>query len=77
MKQYLEDLIPPKHRKKAYALFGLLGVLIGATFVGFAAAAVAVPTWLKVVAAVYAFVGGPVGAVANANTPSQTHEDAI
>jgi protein-S-isoprenylcysteine O-methyltransferase Ste14 len=74
--KYLEDLLNPKQRKVFYAVFGLVGVLLGALAVGFAAAAT-VPVWLTTATAVYAFLGGAFGATAQANTPSETHEDAI
>jgi hypothetical protein len=75
--RYLEDLLTPKQRKVFYAVFGLLGVLLGATLAGFATAGVATPVALKVALGVYAFLGSAFGATAVANTPSQKHEDAI
>ncbi len=64
---YLTDVMSPADRKKAYAGFASLGVLLGAVQVGFAAAEAAQPVWLTVALAVYAFLGGAIGATANAN----------
>lgn len=64
--KYLEDLLTPKQRKIFYAVFGLIGVALGATAVGFATAAT-VPVWLTTATAVYAFLGGAFGATATAN----------
>ena len=56
----LTDLVPVTHRKRVYALFGLVGLLLGATFVGFLAAndmkLEAIPQWLTVAVAVYLFL---------------------
>lgn len=75
--RYLEDLLSPKQRKIFYAVFGLVGVALGATLAGFATAGAAIPVALKVALGVYTFLGGGFGATAVANTPSQKHEDAI
>lgn len=64
----LKDIIPPKLRKPAYAIYALLGLLIGSIQVGYLAAEAAIPTWLIVAWTVYGFVGGPIGAVASSNT---------
>lgn len=73
----LTDILSPEKRKIVYAIFALLGVALGATVSGFAAAGVAVPVAVKVALAVYAYLGGAIGATAGANVPSQTREDAI
>lgn len=75
--KYLEDILTPKQRKLFYAIFGLVGVALGATLAGFAAAEAGVPVALKVALGVYTFLGGAFGVTAVANTPSQTHKDAI
>lgn len=74
---YLKDILSPKWRKVFYAVFGLVGVALGATLVGFGAAGVAVPVALKVALAVYGFLGGAFGATAGANVPSQTPSEPI
>lgn len=70
MKEILQA-IPEEYRGLFYALFGVVGVLLGATAAGFAAASVALPVWFKVATAVYAFLGGPAALTARANLPSQ------
>lgn len=64
---YLTDVMSPATRKKTYAWFASLGVILGGVQVGFAAAEAAQPVWLTVALAVYAFFGGAMGATANAN----------
>ena len=70
MNEFLQS-IPEEYRRLFYGLFGLAGVLLGATAVGFVSAGVAIPVWLKVATAVYAFLGGPTALPARANLPSQ------
>lgn len=70
MKELLQA-IPEKYRNIFYMVFGVLGVVLGATAVGFATAGVAIPVWFKVATAVYAFLGGPTALTARANLPSQ------
>lgn len=60
--------IPANARKPVFAIYGLAGVVIGATQVGFAAAEAGQPTWLTVTLAVYAFLGGAIGYTASSNT---------
>ena len=66
----MKDIIPASAREQVYAWFAVLGVAIGATQVGFAAASAGQPVWLTVALAVYAFVGGAIGFTARANTPA-------
>lgn len=73
----LLQAIPEKYRDVAYSLFGILGVLLGATAVGFVTAGAAIPTWLQVAGAVYAFLGGPAALTARANLPSQRPSEPI
>jgi hypothetical protein len=63
----LEDIIPVKRRKRAYAVLALIGLLITATFAGLAAASIAPPVWLVFTSAFYTAIAGPSFAVANAN----------
>lgn len=67
----IKENLPAKWRKVIYATYAILGVVIGATQVGFAAAEVGQPVWLTVTLAVYAFVGGAVGLTATSHTPRQ------
>lgn len=76
MKELLQA-IPEKYRDLAYALFGILGLALGATAVGFATAGVAFPVWFKVATAIYAFLGGPTALTARANLPSQRPSEPI
>lgn len=63
----------PTVRKAAYGIFVILGVILGATQVGFAAIEGAgQPEWLTVALAVYAFLSVPVGSLALVNTPAKS-----
>lgn len=69
----LDDVIPDANKRKPiYQVFAALGLLIGATQVGFAAAEAGQPVWLNVALAVYAFLGAGGFAVAQANTVTPT-----
>ena len=69
----LDDVIPDaSKRKPIYQAFAALGLVIGATQVGFAAAEAGQPVWLNVALAVYAFLGAGGFAVAQANTVKPT-----
>ena len=63
----LKDVMSPADRKKAYAAFAALGILLGAAQVGYGAAGAGQPEWLTVTLAIYAFIGGAFGLTANAN----------
>lgn len=65
----LTDVLPATYRKIAYLIYGLVGVGIGATQVGFVAANADQPTWLTVALAVFAYIGIALGFTAAANTP--------
>lgn len=62
--------IPANVRGPIYTIFAILGLGIGATQVGFAAADAGQPVWLTVSLAVYAFVGTGIGFTAASNTPA-------
>lgn len=66
----LRELIPHPARKMIYAVYALAGVVLGAVTTGLAAAGAADPVALTVSLAVYAYLGGPVGVIASANTPA-------
>ncbi len=59
----------PNARRRVYAAFWLVGLGLGGTQVGYAAAESGQPTWLTVALAVYAFLGAGVGYTAQANVP--------
>lgn len=67
--------ISPSIRKTFYYVYGLLGIVIGATQVGYSAAELGQPVWLTVSLAVFAFVGTAFGVTAGANTPKIVFED--
>ena len=67
----LTDIIPAAHRRIAYAVYAVIGVILGAVQVGYGAAEAGQPTWLTVALAVFAFVGGAVGLTAVQNTPTR------
>lgn len=68
---HLDQVVPDGPvRKRIYQGFAALGILIGGTQVGFAAASAGQPVWLTVALAVYAFLGTAGFAVAQANTPT-------
>ena len=63
----------PSARKIIYSVYGIVALLVAATTVGFAATSEAsIPEWLTIANAVVAFLGGPVGGLAVANTPAKT-----
>ena len=72
----LTDIFPPEIRSKIYWVFALLGLILGATQVGFSSAELAQPIWLTVLLAVYSFVGGAIGFTAQANTPARGRYEA-
>ena len=69
----LHDILTPEVRKPIYAIYALLGLVIGATQVAYSAAEAGQPTWLTVTLAVFAFVGTALGFTAASNTPTGRH----
>ena len=65
--QEMIKLLPGRARIAVYVAFGLVGILLGAMVVGYGAAEHAVPEWLTVALAVYAFLGGQFGWLASNN----------
>ncbi len=63
----LVDVLTPGIRQKIYFGYALIGLMLGATQVGFSAAAQGQPTWLTVVLAVFTFIGTALGATAASN----------
>ena len=64
----ISSYIPASFRKPLYGAFAVIGVIIGAIQVGFAAAEAGNPLWLNITLAVFPFVAGAVGFTASANT---------
>ena len=69
--------LPPAARASIYYGFAVVGVALGATHVGFAAANAGQPTWLTVSLAVYAFVGPALGLTAASNTPTSGDDEPV
>jgi hypothetical protein len=68
MSNPLTDILPPAARKTVYFVYALIGFVFGAIQVGYGAAPhSAIPAWLKIALAVYAFVGTAIGATAASN----------
>lgn len=67
----MKDYIPAAYRRRVYAGFAFVGLCLGGTQVGYAAAEQGQPTWLTVALAVYSFAAGAVGYAAASNTPSE------
>lgn len=63
----LIDIIPEKGRKYLYAVYAFIGLVLGATQVGYLAAGDQ-PLALTVALAVFGFIGTGIGATASANT---------
>ncbi len=65
------ELLPPKWRLAAYRVYSVVGILLGAVAVGYSTAVGIdnLPPWLLVTNAVYVFLGGPFGFVAQRNVP--------
>lgn len=71
----LNEILPGKARKVAYAVYAFLGLGLTATTSGFLAAQQGLPVWLVVAVAVYGVVGTGFGFTAAANvTPSAVVE---
>ena len=67
----LNSVLPPRARRVIYCLYGILGVAVSATQVGYAAVPNGgQPIWLTVTVAVVAFLSAPVTALAVTNTPA-------
>lgn len=64
----LVDIIPAELRKPIYAVYAVIGVVLGALQVALEPD----PAWLITALAVYTFLGGAIGALASANTNSLT-----
>lgn len=61
--------LPAKARAVLYYVTFIVGLVLGATQVGYAAAEFDQPTWLTVALAVFAFLGSGLGLTAASNTP--------
>ena len=67
MVDMLRDIIPASWRKPIYAIYAVIGVVLGAIQIAIEPD----PSWLVTSMTVYVFLGGAVGAVANSNTPAE------
>ena len=67
----ISTYIPAAWRKPIYGAFAVVGVIIGAIQVGFAAAEAGNPLWLNITLAVFPFLAGAVGFTASANTNNE------
>lgn len=63
-----KEFLPARVRRGVYALASIVGYLLAATVVGFAAAGESVPTGLAVALAVLGALLGPIGQLAASNT---------
>lgn len=61
---------PPKVRAIVYYIFAVVGLLLGATQVGYSAAGYSQPVWLTVAFSVFGFLATALGLVAASNTPT-------
>ena len=66
----MNQIIPAAYRLRAYQIFALVGVILGAVQVGYGAADAGQPVALTVALAVYAFIGGALGLTAAHHTPN-------
>lgn len=66
------NLIPAKGRAILYALYQILGVVVGSIAVAFLAINRQNPEWFAVAIAVYGYLGGVFGKLAGDNTPTVT-----
>lgn len=66
--------VDPGLRKNIYRGFGVVGLSLGATQVGYSAAEAGQPVWLTVALAVFGFVAGAVGYTAQSNTDVPDYE---
>lgn len=62
----LTDILPPRARQAVYAVYALIGVILGAIQVAYLNVA-GQPTWLTVALAVFGFIGTALGATAASN----------
>lgn len=61
----------PSLRRKLYAVYGVIGIVLGATQVGFSAAEAGQPVALTVALAVFGFLGGAFGFGARAKVDAE------
>ena len=71
----LRVALPPKVRAVLYYIFSIVGLTLGALWIGFSAAETAQPTWLTVALAVFAFLAPALGVTAASNTPTSARPE--
>lgn len=64
----LHDVLPATWRKRLYACYALVGLVIGAVQAGYVASPEGQPTALTVALGVYAYLGIALGLTAASNT---------
>lgn len=67
----LKDIIPAEWRKPFYAVYSIIGVILGSIQIAYNPD----PEWLTTSVAIYLFVGGAFGAVASSNTVVEKKEE--
>jgi hypothetical protein len=73
----LTNILPAVWRKRAYVLYALLVLGVGATQVGYASVDHEQPTWLTAALAVLAYVGGFLGFTAASNTSEASDQEEV
>lgn len=63
-----KEFLPPRARRLVYACVSILGYLLGAAAIGFAAAGVGIPTGIIVATSILGYLIGPIGQLAASNT---------
>lgn len=71
------DLLPVKGRAILYAIYQVLGVVVGSIAVAFLAINRQNPEWFAIAIAVYGYLGGVFGKLAGDNTPTPASGGAV
>lgn len=70
--QHLLESIPAQARKVFYAVYAVIGVVLGATQTVYITLETGQPTWLTAALAVFSYVGIAFGVLASSNTVAPT-----
>jgi len=75
----MRDIVTGKTRRIIYVAYAIIGLVIGATQVGYSAAEAGQPEWLTIALAVFGFLGTAFGFTASSNTDTEEydHDDGI
>ena len=68
----LVDFIPAEWRKPIYAIYAIIGVILGSLQIAYEPD----PSWLLTTSSIYLFIGGAIGALASSNTVTTKKADA-